>query len=327
MKITTKDYKGFEGMDEEYLKQKPTVPAVQEKPELPKPSVPITGGVPTMSGSYGGGSEGVVPNLDTRGSEGVVPNVPEYQSPYQLQIDQLVGDIQGRPDFQFDINADDLYKLYKDQYIANGKLAMQDTMGQAQAMTGGYGNSYALGAGQGAYQSYMRGLTDIIPELYKDAYSRYIQQGDDQYQRLNMLGNLDAQSYQRYMDGLQNNQWQASFNEDKRRYDQEWYALHPELAPGYVAPKGDYYYTPPAGGDGLNDFALGSLEGAKNTLKTNGAGGAQADVAGLLNQLIVAGASRAEMNGAIEEARANGEITTQQARELKDRVGIPGAGR
>lgn len=95
----------------------------------------------------------------------------------------------GREPFSYDLNGDALYQQYKDKYIQQGKMAMQDTMGQAAAMTGGYGNSYAQSAGQQAYQNSLDNLNDIIPELYQMAYDRYNQKGQDM---LNQLSVLDA---------------------------------------------------------------------------------------------------------------------------------------
>lgn len=74
--------------------------------------------------------------------------------------------------FNYDFNADALYQQYKDKYIQQGQLAMADTMGQAAAMTGGYGNSYAATVGNQAYQAQMQNLNDIVPELYNLAYSK-----------------------------------------------------------------------------------------------------------------------------------------------------------
>ena len=81
--------------------------------------------------------------------------------------------------FSYDFNADALYQQYKDKYIQQGKMAMQDTMGQAAAMTGGYGNSYAATVGNQAYQAQLQNLNDVIPELYQMAYDRYNQQGQN----------------------------------------------------------------------------------------------------------------------------------------------------
>ena len=84
-----------------------------------------------------------------------------------------------RPDFSYDVNGDALYQQYKDQYINQGRLAMMDTMGQAAAMTGGYGNSYASSVGNQAYQGYLQKLNEVVPDLYNMAYNMYQQEGED----------------------------------------------------------------------------------------------------------------------------------------------------
>jgi hypothetical protein len=84
-----------------------------------------------------------------------------------------------RPDFSYDVNGDALYQQYKDQYINQGRMAMMDTMGQAAAMTGGYGNSYAASVGNQAYQGYLQKLNEVVPDLYNMAYNMYQQEGED----------------------------------------------------------------------------------------------------------------------------------------------------
>lgn len=66
-------------------------------------------------------------------------------------------------------------------------MAMQDTIGQASAMTGGYGNSYAATAGNQAYQASLQNLNDIVPELYQMAYDKYNQEGQDLYNQYSLL--------------------------------------------------------------------------------------------------------------------------------------------
>ena len=82
-----------------------------------------------------------------------------------------------RKDFSYDMNSDVLYNQYKDQYQALGQTAMADTMAQASALTGGYGNSYASTVGNQAYQSYLSQLNDKVPELYQLALDNYNRQG------------------------------------------------------------------------------------------------------------------------------------------------------
>ena len=91
-----------------------------------------------------------------------IKNKPgEYQFGNQAQLDDIINRIFNREDFSYDLNGDMLYQQYKDQYTTQGKLAMMDTMGQAAAMTGGYGNSYAQTAGQQAYQGYLQQLNNM----------------------------------------------------------------------------------------------------------------------------------------------------------------------
>ena len=82
------------------------------------------------------------------------------------------------------------YQQYKDHYTQLGKKAMQDTMGQAAALTGGYGSSYTQNVGQQAYISYMQQLGDVVPGLYKLAYDRYQDQGDQLYKTYQSWGSV-----------------------------------------------------------------------------------------------------------------------------------------
>lgn len=138
-------------------------------------------------------------------------NIPEeekefitgYQSQYKDQIQGLYDQIANRKDFTYDVNADAMYQQLKDQYIQGGRMAMQDTMGRAQAMTGGYGNSYAQSVGQQSYQGYLQGLNDQVPNLYQMALNRYIQQGDQLKDQYSMLTAQEAQDYARWQDQQQ----------------------------------------------------------------------------------------------------------------------------
>lgn len=123
-----------------------------------------------------------------------------YRSQYQDQMSSLLSQLQNRPEFRYDADGDALYQQYKDRYIHNGQRAMQDTMGQAAALTGGYGSSYAQNVGQQAYNDYMMGLNDVIPELYQLARDRYDRKTADLQNRYGMYANLEAQDYSRWQD-------------------------------------------------------------------------------------------------------------------------------
>jgi len=107
-----------------------------------------------------------------------------------------------RGDFDYDVNEDALYQQLQDQYTAQGRLAMLDTMAQAQQMNGGYGSSYAQSAGQQAYNGYMQSLTDQIPRLYQLARSNYDAQGQALLDKLSLASQMDQREYDRYTDEL-----------------------------------------------------------------------------------------------------------------------------
>jgi phage gp46-like protein len=142
-----------------------------------------------------------------------------YQSKWQGQIDEMIGRILNREKFTYDINSDALYQQYADQYKNLGKLAMQDTMGQAAAMTGGYGNSYAQSVGQQAYQGYLSQLNEMIPELYGMALDQYNREGQEMYNQYGLLSDQEAQEYGRYQDAY--NKWLADRDYYTGRYDSE----------------------------------------------------------------------------------------------------------
>lgn len=108
--------------------------------------------------------------------------------------------INNRKAFSYDLNGDALYQQYKDKYINQGRLAMADTMGQASAMTGGYGSSYAVTAGNQAYQSHLQNLNDIVPQLYQMAYDRYNQEGQDLKDKYSILNNMYQTEYGEHRD-------------------------------------------------------------------------------------------------------------------------------
>lgn len=124
----------------------------------------------------------------------------EYQSSYAQQIQDLLNKVTNREKFFYDMNADPLYQQYKDQYTRQGQMAMMDTMANAAALTGGYGNSYASTAGNQAYQAYLGQLNNVIPELYNAAYGRYRDEGNDMYQQLGVLQGLEESEYGKYRD-------------------------------------------------------------------------------------------------------------------------------
>ncbi len=137
--------------------------------------------------------------------------------------DEALNAYLNRKDFSYDMNGDALYQQYKDRFISQGKMAMQDTMGQAAALTGGYGSSYAQSVGQQAYHGYLEGLNDVVPELYQLAYQKYQNEGDTMRDRYALLADKESQEhdrkYQAERDRVSDEQWWAQFDYQKEQDD------------------------------------------------------------------------------------------------------------
>lgn len=142
-----------------------------------------------------------------------------YQSPYEQQLDKILGDYQSRGKFQYDMNADAMYQQLLDRYVGQGQMAMMDTMGQAAALTGGYGNSNAQMVGQQAYQNYLQGAYDMMPQFYDMALQRYMAEGDQMLQEYGMLSDRENQAYSRYQDDV--NRYFADLDRAQSAYDTE----------------------------------------------------------------------------------------------------------
>ena len=133
---------------------------------------------------------------------GSAAKAPTYESGYTAQVQDSLDKVLNREKFDYNVNEDKLFSQYKDSYEKAGRQAMQDTIGNAALLTGGYGNSYGVTAGQQAYNSYMQSINDKIPELEAKAYSRYKDEESAAYDRLNTLLALENTDYSRYRDSV-----------------------------------------------------------------------------------------------------------------------------
>lgn len=106
-----------------------------------------------------------------------------------------------QPDeFSYDLDKDAFYQQYADKHMEQARLAMADTMGQAAAMTGGYGNSYAQSVGQQAYNAQLDKLNDIAPDLYQAALERYKMGKEDMYAQYDLGASEYTREYGKYLD-------------------------------------------------------------------------------------------------------------------------------
>lgn len=165
-----------------------------------------------------------------------------YQSNYSAQIQGILDQIMNREKFTYDFNADPIYQQYADRYQQQGKLAMMDAMGQAAALTGGYGSSYGQQVGQQTYQGYLQGMNDIIPELRDAAYQMYRDEGDQMLTQASLLQGLEDTQYGRYRDTVSDyyNDLNYYYNRYNDMSDREYNRYLNDLS-AWQADR-DYYY-------------------------------------------------------------------------------------
>lgn len=151
---------------------------------------------------------------------GIIAKQPSaFQSEYMGQLTNILNQILGRGSFQYNAASDPMYQMYAQQYQQQGKQAMQDTMGQAAALTGGYGSSYASTAGNQAYQQYLTRLNDKQTDLYNQALTAYNQEGDRLQQQYSLLNDAYNNEYGRWQDEY--SRWQNELSNAQNRYDTE----------------------------------------------------------------------------------------------------------
>lgn len=142
-----------------------------------------------------------------------------YQSRWDDELTSLYDQIRNRKKFSYDMGTDPLYQQYREQYQRLGRLAMQDTMGQAAALTGGYGSTYSEQVGQQAYNAYLQNLNDIVPQLQQQAYQRYQDEGTDLYNQFSLVKSRDDTDYGRYRDTVSD--WYSDLSDARSAYNSE----------------------------------------------------------------------------------------------------------
>lgn len=153
---------------------------------------------------------------------------------YTDQINSLMNQIQNRNPFSYDADRDTLFQNSLQSAMRDGKIAMQDTMGQAASLTGGYGSTYATSAANQAYNGYIQDAYANLPDYYNLALEAYNMEGQNLQNQLGMYMDADNTEYNRlanaYSANMQNaanmydreynNYWQtAKMNEDARQFN------------------------------------------------------------------------------------------------------------
>lgn len=110
----------------------------------------------SSGGSYGSNQQVTLPAS--------IDELPTYNSEYMDTLNELAKQL-------ISMNYDDWtkgsqYQALADRYGNNGRMSMQDVLGQVASRTGGLASSYATTAAQQQYNQYMAQLEEVARQMY-----------------------------------------------------------------------------------------------------------------------------------------------------------------
>lgn len=128
----------------------------------------------------------------------------QYEDPWETAVQSTIKNMQNRK-FEWSPETDPSAKYYTDMYRREGERAMKDTLGTVAATTGGIPSSYATAAAAQQRNYYAQALTDKYPELYQQAFDRFMQEYDNEYKMLDAYMRLGDTDYTRWSDQQERN--------------------------------------------------------------------------------------------------------------------------
>lgn len=98
-----------------------------------------------------------------------------YKKYYLSGAENILSKLKNREEFSYNPETDPVFQAYRTKYQLEGERAGRNAMADLSALTGGYASSAAVTAGAQARQYYAKQLTDVIPDLAKQAFDRYVE--------------------------------------------------------------------------------------------------------------------------------------------------------
>ena len=141
---------------------------------------------------------------------------PTYNNRYQETLDELLGKVENYGPFSWSKEEDPAYSAYAKQYRREGQRATADAIAQAAALTGGQVSTAASTAASQAGDYYAGQLADVIPQLYENAYQRYLSDYSLLADQLGQVRQAEQLDYAKYLDEL------GQYNTDRNLSYDQW---------------------------------------------------------------------------------------------------------
>jgi len=157
-------------------------------------------------GNYSGGGDGSeyinIGKLPTQINSTLdsMYNYDPYNNQYAAKQQDLLSSILNRPDFSYTKENDPQWGSYKKSYLREGERATSNALAQTSAASGGRPSTYAVGAATQAGDYYATKLNDVLPQLYQQAYDRYLKEYQMKHNDLGMVNSMEQTDYNRYND-------------------------------------------------------------------------------------------------------------------------------
>ncbi len=157
------------------------------------------------------------------------------------QATQTAQALLDRPGFSYDPAADPLYKSARDQYVKQGRRAMEDVLGKAASLTGGYASSYAQTQASQAYDDQLTRLANLLPDYYERARAAYDRETAALRDELGTAIGLYDKDYQVWLDrqsaierqnaaDAKAEQWEREFAENHDQWERRFAEDHDRWA-------------------------------------------------------------------------------------------------
>ncbi len=174
------------------------------------------------SGSYTGGLDGseykrTPKDYEIRVYEG-------FSSPYSKEKKRVLSKINSMNDFSYNPEDDPIYAIYANLYRSLGEDAYDRALSQNAMRTGGVASTSAQSLAMQAQNKYNSMLTAKIPELYAQAYDKYLNEYERLYRELEMYEDFENTEYKRYRDRVSDweNDRDYQSKRDKETRDELW---------------------------------------------------------------------------------------------------------
>ena len=174
----------------------------------------------------------VVPSAVTEADTYLAQQLEKIQSgktSFSDDVRAMMDKITNREKFSYDVDTDPLFQQALASAMNSGKQAMQDTIGQASALTGGYGSTYATTAGNQSYNAFIEDAYNNLPQYYQMAMEAYQMEGDELYRQLGMYTDADDREYNRNVTA-----YDATYQHRNRMYDEAYNMYRDEKSDAYA---------------------------------------------------------------------------------------------